>query len=179
MYKNQKFNLSIFNKILIVFSLLFSSLIIYSDNANAAEKRVKFTNRYGTGVIVIKTNERKLYYTLGQGYAYEYPIAVGRTGMQRFGTTKVVGKKTNPDWYPTARMRREDPKLPERVPGGPSNPLGVRALYLGWNLYRIHGTNNPSSIGKAVSSGCYRMYNSDVIKLYNRVRVGTKVIVER
>lgn len=176
---NHKININMFNKILIIISLLFSTLIIYSDSADAAERKVKFSNRYGKGVIVIKTKQRKLYYTLGRGYAYVYPIAVGRAGMQRFGTTRVVGKRTNPDWYPTARMRREDPKLPAKVPGGPRNPLGVRALYLGWNLYRIHGTNNPSSIGKAVSSGCYRMYNSDVIKLYNRVRVGTKVVVER
>ncbi len=154
-------------------------LAIFSQSSSASEAIVRFPKYYGKNVIVIRTSERKLYYTLGNGKAMQYPIAVGRAGMQRYGTTRVTYKRMNPEWRPTPRMRRENPKLPEVVPGGPSNPLGVRALYLGWNLYRIHGTNNPSSIGKAASSGCYRMYNSDVVKLYDRVNPGTKVVVEK
>ncbi|MFV0322692.1 MAG: L,D-transpeptidase [Alphaproteobacteria bacterium] len=153
--------------------------VAISQQAAAQETIVRFPNYYGKNVIVIRTAERKLYYTLGHGKAIQYPIAVGRDGMQRYGTTRVSYKRVNPEWRPTPRMRREDPKLPEVVPGGPGNPLGVRAMYLGWDLYRIHGTNNPSSIGKAASSGCYRMYNSDVVKLYDRVKSGTKVVVEK
>ncbi len=153
--------------------------VLISQSASAKEVLVRFPKYYGNNVIVIRTGERKLYYTLGNGTAIQYPIAVGKVGMQRFGTTSVITKRVNPDWRPTPRMRREDPSLPDVVKGGPSNPLGVRALYLGWDLYRIHGTNNPNSIGRAVSSGCYRMYNEDVIKLYERAKNGTKVVVER
>ncbi len=167
-------------RVIAFFSGIIFVCVMFASNSYAAEKVVKFTNRYGKNAIVIRTGERKLYYTLGNGKAVSYPIAVGRSGMQRYGRTKVSYKKPNPDWRPTPRMRRENPRLPEVVEGGTSaNPLGVRALYLGWDMYRIHGTNNPSSIGKAVSSGCYRMYNSDVIKLYNRVKPGTNVFVER
>ncbi|MFV0431619.1 MAG: L,D-transpeptidase [Alphaproteobacteria bacterium] len=165
-------------KLFIVFSFVLPFSII-AQNAMAKETLVRFPKYYGKNVIVIRTAERKLYYTLGDGTALQYPIAVGKTGMQRYGTTRVTYKRVNPEWRPTPRMRRENPKLPEVVPGGPGNPLGVRALYLGWDLYRIHGTNNPSSIGKAVSSGCYRMYNNDVISLYQKVQPKTKVIVER
>ncbi len=152
---------------------------LFSQTAAAKEVLVRFPKYYGKNVIVIRTGERKLYYTLGDGTAIQYPIAVGRIGMQRFGTTRIINKRVNPDWRPTPRMRREDPSLPEVVKGGANNPLGVRALYLGWDLYRIHGTNAPGSIGSAASSGCYRMYNSDVIQLYNRTKNGTKVVVER
>ncbi len=165
-------------KIFLVLTLILPTAFI-TQTASAKEVLVRFPKYYGKNVIVIRTGERKLYYTLGDGTAIQYPIAVGKAGMQRFGTTSVINKRINPDWRPTPRMRRENPALAEFVKGGPNNPLGVRALYLGWDLYRIHGTNAPSSIGRAVSSGCYRMYNTDVIKLYNRTKNGTKVIVER
>ncbi len=167
-----------FTKILLAVSLVLPATFV-SLSAAAQEVLVRFPKYYGKNVIVIRTGERKLYYTLGDGTAIQYPIAVGKVGMQRFGTTRVVSKRVNPDWRPTPRMRRENPSLPDVVKGGPNNPLGVRALYLSWDLYRIHGTNAPGSIGSAASSGCYRMYNSDVIKLYNRTQNGTKVIVER
>lgn len=165
-------------RVFFAFTIIMPTTLI-SQSAAAKEILVRFPKYYGKNVIVVRTGERKLYYTLGDGTAIQYPIAVGKDGMQRFGTTSVISKRVNPDWRPTPRMRREDPSLPAVVPGGPGNPLGVRALYLGWDLYRIHGTNNPSSIGKAASSGCYRMYNEDVIELYKRIKTGTKVIVER
>jgi lipoprotein-anchoring transpeptidase ErfK/SrfK len=131
------------------------------------------------GTIVVNTSERKLYYVLGKGMALRYDVAVGKQGMQWSGTTFVQSKRRNPGWSPTPRMRRENPRLPAYVKPGPKNPLGVRALYLGWSAYRIHGTNAPSSIGRATSSGCIRMRNSDVKDLFERVHIGAPVHVIR
>lgn len=131
------------------------------------------------GTIVIHTGERRLYLVTGEGEAVSYRIAVGREGKQWFGRTSVVGKVANPGWRPTAGILADRPYLPAYVPPGPRNPLGVRAIYLSQGALRIHGTNAPSSIGKAASYGCYRMHNSDVVQLFERVRTGAEVIVKR
>jgi lipoprotein-anchoring transpeptidase ErfK/SrfK len=142
-------------------------------------QEVEFDGNYSTGTIVIRTSERKLYLILGDGMAREYGVGVGRTGFQWSGRTSISRKAEWPSWTPPAEMRRRQPELPAYMPGGPNNPLGARALYLGSSLYRIHGTNQAHTIGYAVSSGCIRMLNSEVIDLYTRVRVGTRVIVEQ
>jgi lipoprotein-anchoring transpeptidase ErfK/SrfK len=144
-----------------------------------ARELVAFDKPHSAGSIIIDTSERRLYYVLGQGMALRYSVAVGKEGMQWSGETFVQSKRTNPGWSPTPRMRRENPYLPAFVPPGPSNPLGVRAIYLGWSEYRIHGTNMPGSIGRASSSGCIRMLNADVMDLYERVHIGAPVIVLR
>lgn len=131
------------------------------------------------GTIIIETQSRTLHFVQDDGSLISYPIAVGREGAQWTGVTKVTGKRKNPEWRPTPNMRKRDPKLPAVVPPGPSNPLGVRAIYLAEGYLRIHGTNNPKSIGSAASSGCFRMYNEDVIDLYERVTPGAKVMVLR
>jgi lipoprotein-anchoring transpeptidase ErfK/SrfK len=139
---------------------------------------VSFSPQYSPGQVIVSFGDRKLYYIYRRGEAVSYPIAVPRTQSRWAGVTHVSQKRVNPGWTPTPEMRRENPKLPAHVPGGhPLNPLGVRALYLGSSLYRIHGTDAPWTIGTAVSKGCIRMYNEDVIHLYSRVRVGTKVTV--
>ncbi len=131
------------------------------------------------GTIVISTRERRLYYIVGNGRAISYGIGVGRDGFAWSGVKTVTAKREWPGWTPPAAMLRRRPDLPRYMPGGPDNPLGARALYLGSSLYRIHGSNEPHTIGQAVSSGCFRMTNADVVDLYNRVRVGAKVIVQR
>jgi len=130
---------------------------------------------YPRGAIVINITERRLYYSLGDGKALVYRVAVGKTGFGWTGQSWVSQKTKNPAWYPTARMQAEG--APDYVPPGPQNPLGVRALYLGSSMYRIHGTDAPWTIGEAVSKGCIRMYNEDVLDLYPRVPIGTRVTV--
>jgi lipoprotein-anchoring transpeptidase ErfK/SrfK len=131
------------------------------------------------GTIVISTRERRLYLMVAPGQAIRYGVGVGREGFQWGGVKTVSAKKEWPSWTPPPQMLRRRPDLPRFMPGGPTNPLGARAMYLGSSLYRIHGSNEPETIGTAVSSGCIRMTNDDVVDLYNRVRVGTKVIVQR
>lgn len=131
------------------------------------------------GTIVIATREHTLIYTTSQGEQFAYPIAVGREGKQWFGSTRVVSKREHPEWRPTPSMRQKNPKLPAVVKPGPSNPLGTRAIYLADGLLRIHGTNDPSSIGRNASSGCFRMYRQDVEELYEMVQPGTQVIVQQ
>jgi lipoprotein-anchoring transpeptidase ErfK/SrfK len=140
---------------------------------------VPFSGRYGAGTIVISTAERRLYYTLGNGQAIQYAVGVGRPGFEWGGVKTITTKREWPDWRPPAQMLRRRPDLPRYMSGGINNPLGARAMYLGGSLYRIHGSNEPETIGQAVSSGCIRMTNEDVIDLYNRARVGTKVVVMR
>jgi lipoprotein-anchoring transpeptidase ErfK/SrfK len=129
----------------------------------------------------VRTPERALYLVLGEGKARRYKVGVGREGFQWSGTSRVVAKQEWPTWRPPQQMiEREAAKgiiLPPVMEGGPENPLGARALYIGGTLYRIHGTNNASSIGGAVSSGCIRMMNADVIDLYERVKLGARVYV--
>jgi lipoprotein-anchoring transpeptidase ErfK/SrfK len=129
------------------------------------------------GSIYISTSERRLYLILGNGEALRYGIGVGRDGFRWMGTHHISAKKEWPSWTPPAEMRARRPDLPRYMAGGIENPLGARALYLGSTLYRIHGSNEPETIGHAVSSGCIRMTNEDVTDLYNRVSVGTLVVV--
>ncbi|HEV2727808.1 MAG TPA: L,D-transpeptidase [Solirubrobacterales bacterium] len=140
---------------------------------------VSFDTRYAPGTIVISTEERRLYYVTSRGEAIQYAVGVGRPGFEWAGTKTVSMKREWPDWRPPAEMLRRRPDLPRYMPGGLDNPLGARAMYLGGTLYRIHGSNEPETIGQAVSSGCIRMTNEDVVDLYNRVKVGTKVVVLR
>jgi lipoprotein-anchoring transpeptidase ErfK/SrfK len=134
---------------------------------------------YSPGTIVVSTSERRLFYVLGNGTAIRYGVGVGRPGFTWAGTKTVARKAEWPDWTPPAQMLKRRPDLPRHMVGGEANPLGARAMYLGGTLYRIHGSNEPDTIGTAVSSGCIRMTNADVIDLYNRVKVGTRVVVLR
>jgi lipoprotein-anchoring transpeptidase ErfK/SrfK len=129
------------------------------------------------GTIVISTRERRLYYILGAGRAIKYGVGVGREGFTWSGTKKVTVKREWPDWRPPPQMIKRRPDLPRYMPGGINNPLGARAIYLGSSLYRIHGSNEPETIGAAVSSGCIRMTNRDIVDLYDRVKIGAKVVV--
>ena len=138
---------------------------------------VEYLTREPAGSIIIDTNSTYLYYVLGGGRAMRYGIGVGREGFTWAGTEKISKVAEWPDWHPPSEMIERQPYLPRFMAGGPGNPLGARALYLGKTIYRIHGTNQPSTIGKFVSSGCIRMLNEDVEDLYNRVKVGTKVVV--
>ncbi|MBL8894180.1 MAG: L,D-transpeptidase [Rhizobiales bacterium] len=140
-------------------------------------KVVSFVTKYPAGSIVVKTGERALYYVLGNGKAVRYAIAAPKKGFEWSGSHMVSQKVKWPDWSPPAAMRKRRPELPTYMAGGPENPLGARAIYLGSSLYRIHGTNEPSSIGKAASSGCIRMLNADVSELYAHVKMGALVVV--
>ena len=131
------------------------------------------------GTIIISSAERHLYLIQGNGRAMRYGIGVGRDGFQWQGLLNITKKAEWPDWTPPPEMIQRQPYLPRFMAGGPGNPLGARALYLGATVYRIHGTNRPDTIGTAVSSGCFRLVNSDVADLYERVPVGTKVIVRQ
>jgi lipoprotein-anchoring transpeptidase ErfK/SrfK len=131
------------------------------------------------GTIVVHTSERFLYVVQPNGRALRYGIGVGRDGFQWQGLLRITRKQEWPDWTPPPEMIERQPYLPRFMAGGPGNPMGARALYLGTTVYRIHGTNQPQTIGSAVSSGCFRLVNADVIDLYDRIPVGTKVIVRQ
>jgi lipoprotein-anchoring transpeptidase ErfK/SrfK len=133
---------------------------------------------YEPGTIVVKTSERKLYYVLGNGQTRVYPVAVGRPGKAWTGETTIQGKFIRPAWSPPEEIRRDKPSIPDVIPGGaPENPMGAAAMTLSGGEYAIHGTNAPGSIGRSVSYGCIRMHNQDIMDLYQRVSVGTRVIV--
>jgi lipoprotein-anchoring transpeptidase ErfK/SrfK len=134
-------------------------------------------NKGSAGSIVVDQSDKKLYYVLGNGRAYAYPVAVGKKGFKWSGTEKVSGVVSWPDWTPPDEMRARKPYLPEHMTGGIRNPLGAKAIYLGSSLYRIHGTNDSKSIGGDVSSGCIRMHNEHVVHLSKLVKQGTKVTV--
>jgi lipoprotein-anchoring transpeptidase ErfK/SrfK len=138
---------------------------------------VNYAGHETPGTIIIDTPNTFLYYVLGNGKAIRYGIGVGREGFTWSGVKSIARKAEWPDWYPPQEMIARQPYLPRMTAGGPGNPLGARAMYLGGTEYRIHGTNDPTTIGKQVSSGCIRLTNDDVINLYNRVQVGAKVIV--
>lgn len=140
---------------------------------------VSYSGPYAPGTVVVNTSQRRLYFVLPGGRAIRYAIGVGREGFQWAGTQRISNKQEWPDWRPPEEMLRRRPDLPRYMAGGPHNPLGARALYLGGTLYRIHGSNEPETIGQAVSSGCIRMLNADVVDLYDRVKVGTQVVVLR
>jgi lipoprotein-anchoring transpeptidase ErfK/SrfK len=138
---------------------------------------VSYDTKYKVGTIVVETGERRLYLVLPDGKAMRYGIGVGRDGFTWSGQHKITRKAEWPGWTPPAAMRKRVPDLPAYMPGGPKNPLGARALYIGSTLYRIHGTSEPWTIGQAVSSGCIRLTNDDVIDLYDRAKVGATVVV--
>jgi lipoprotein-anchoring transpeptidase ErfK/SrfK len=138
---------------------------------------VAYTGGEAAGTVIIDTPNTYLYLVLGGGRAMRYGIGVGREGFTWSGTQQITKKAEWPDWTPPPEMIQRQPYLPRFVAGGPGNPLGARAMYLGGTVYRIHGTNQPMSIGTRVSSGCIRLTNDDVIDLYSRVGIGTKVIV--
>ena len=138
---------------------------------------VSLDTREAPGTIIIDTGNTALYYVLGQGRAIRYGVGVGREGFTWSGVQTISRKAEWPDWHPPAEMIARQPYLPRFMAGGPGNPLGARAMYLGSSEYRIHGTNDPSTIGKFVSSGCIRLTNEDVADLFSRVDVGTKVVV--
>jgi lipoprotein-anchoring transpeptidase ErfK/SrfK len=153
-----------------------------NGSANALPERLRrAVVTYGTseapGTVIIDTGNTALYYVLGQGRAIRYGVGVGREGFTWSGVQTISRKAQWPDWYPPAEMIARQPYLPRFVAGGPGNPLGARAMYLGSSQYRIHGTNDPSTIGKFVSSGCIRLTNDDVADLFSRVNIGTKVVV--
>jgi len=140
---------------------------------------VFFRSNEPPGTIIVHTSERFLYVVQPGGRALRYGIGVGRAGFQWQGLLRISRKQEWPDWTPPDEMIERQPYLPRWVAGGPGNPLGARALYLGNTVYRIHGTNLPQTIGTAVSSGCFRLVNPDVIDLYDRIPVGTKVVVQQ
>jgi lipoprotein-anchoring transpeptidase ErfK/SrfK len=133
---------------------------------------------YAPGTIVVRTHSRRLFLALGGGEAISYPVGVGRIGKQWSGYAHVDGKYVRPAWSPPPEVQRAEPWLPAVIPPGPRNPMGERALTLDHGEYAIHGTNRPDSVGKFVSYGCIRMLNADIIDLYDRVAVGTLVVVE-
>jgi lipoprotein-anchoring transpeptidase ErfK/SrfK len=139
---------------------------------------VRFESQYAPGTIFIDTSERRLYLVLPNGQALRYGIGVGRDGFRWGGVHRISAKKEWPSWTPPSQMLARRPDLPRHMGGGIDNPLGARAMYLGSTLYRIHGSNEPETIGQAVSSGCFRMTNDDVTDLYDRVSVGATVVVK-
>jgi len=165
-------------KILLTFVF---TLFVRHETLNASQtEMVYFPTTKQAGSIVIMTADKKLYYLLGDDMAYEFPIAVGKKAKDRFYGAYPISRKAKwPSWRPTKSMLDKEPNLPAVVKGGRRNPLGARALYLGNSPFRIHGTNNPRSIGKAASHGCIRMHNEDVKKLYNLVGLWDMVYVKR
>ena len=164
----------------LVAGLAVSFVISAAPIPSNAREIVQFAS-YPAGTVVVKTKERRLYYVLGDGKAIRYPVGVGRAGMAWSGMASIDGKYIRPSWSPPDMIKRENPKVPNIIPSGsPANPMGEAAITLsGGGQYAIHGTNNPGSIGRFVSHGCIRMYNSDVMDLYNRVSLGTPVVVLR
>lgn len=157
---------------------MFSSLFGESASYGKGTYKVSFSSKFRPGTVVVSFGDRRLYYINKRGSAISYPIAIPKGDARWSGVSHVSQKRVNPPWTPTPQMRRENPKLPAYVPGGhPRNPLGTRALYIGSSLYRIHGTDAPWTIGQAVSKGCIRMFNKHAVELYNKVRVGAKVVV--
>ncbi len=159
-------------------------LVTYVDPAKAQataipREIVDYPTRQRPGTIVVNTTERRLYFVLPDGKAMRYGVGVGRPGFDWAGAHAITRKAEWPSWTPPSQMLKRRPDLPRHMAGGPDNPLCARALYIGSTLYRIHGSNEPETIGQAVSSGCIRMLNEDVIDLYERAKVGTRVVVAR
>ncbi len=167
----------------ILFSAALAAVVgLFAFAPNAAQAhgdRVTVRDSYLPGTIVVRTNERALYYFVGVGEAIRYPVGVGRAGMQWAGTAYINGKYIRPAWSPPDSIRKDYSRLPPVIPGGsPQNPMGVAAMTLsGGGQYAIHGTNNEGSVGHFVSHGCIRMHNADIEDLYSRVTIGTRVVV--
>jgi lipoprotein-anchoring transpeptidase ErfK/SrfK len=155
--------------------------ILFAGPAPAeAREMVAFRDHAAAGTIIIRTGERRLYYVVGDGRAIRYPVGVGKPGKQWAGQTMIDGKYRNPDWSPPSDVKHDIPSIPNVIRGGtPGNPMGVAAMTLSGGQYAIHGTNRPGSVGGFVSYGCIRMYNQDISDLFDRVSVGTPVIVTR
>ena len=149
-----------------------------SAKSPVKRKTVKYDGPYKANTIIVDTSERRLYYVMDNGKALKYGIGVGREGFQWAGNHRISRKAEWPGWTPPPAMRKRQPDLPQYMEGGLNNPLGARALYIGATMYRIHGSNEPWTIGQAVSSGCIRMTNEDVSHLYEQVKVGTRVVVQ-
>ena len=149
--------------------------------AAAAGETVAFhIGAYAPGTIIVRTSERRLYLVLGNDTALRFPVGVGRAGKQWQGSAEIVAKFIKPAWMPPADVKRDNPRIPNYIPGGvPGNPMGAAAMVLTGGEYAIHGTNRPSSIGGYVSYGCIRMFNQDILSLYQRVSIGTPVVVMR
>ncbi|HEV7881615.1 L,D-transpeptidase [Bradyrhizobium sp.] len=159
-----------------------AALALPQDEPGATPERLRraivaYDTREAPGTVIIDTGHTTLYYVLGQNRAIRYGVGVGREGFTWSGVQTISRKAEWPDWHPPTEMIARQPYLPRFMAGGPGNPLGARAMYLGTSQYRIHGTNDPSTIGKFVSSGCIRLTNADVADLFSRVDVGTKVVV--
>jgi lipoprotein-anchoring transpeptidase ErfK/SrfK len=160
-------------------AVLLSSVGLPLETARATGAIVSMNQAYWPGTIVVRTQERRLYLVLGGGQAIVYPVGVGRAGKQWSGESYIDGKYLHPAWSPPAVVRHDHPNLPNVIAGGsPHNPMGVAAMSLAGGEYAIHGTNQPGSIGHFVSYGCIRMYNADITDLFDRVSVGTKVVVQ-
>ena len=158
---------------------LLAAVIAHAASPAATREVVEFSG-FKPGTIVVKTHERRLYYVIDRKHALRFRVGVGRKGQEWAGKAHVEGKYVKPSWEPPKEIRRDHPNLPKVIPGGDDeNPMGAAALTLRGGEYAIHGTNNPRSIGGFVSYGCIRMYNSDIVKLYRMVDIGTPVIVER
>ena len=158
-----------------------ASVVATRSKRGSSIKRelVAYQTSLKPGTIVVETSERRLYFVLPEGKAMKYGIGVGRDGFRWSGQHRISRTAEWPGWTPPPAMRKRVPDLPAYMPGGPNNPLGARALYIGSTLYRIHGTSEPWTIGQAVSSGCIRLTNDDVVDLYGRVRVGALVVVNQ
>jgi lipoprotein-anchoring transpeptidase ErfK/SrfK len=151
---------------------------LFANVVHASPEVVVINETFRPGTIVVRTNERRLYYVTGVGQAMRYPVGVGRIGKQWSGVGYITGKYTKPSWMPPSDNRRDKRHLPPIIPGGsPENPMGVAAMTLSGGEYAIHGTNQPNSIGHFVSYGCIRMFNEDIEDLYRRVGIGTQVVV--
>ena len=161
-------------------ALVATAFLAVNAGAAPAAELVAFQDNAPPGTIVVITSERKLYLTLGDGRALRYPVGVGRAGHQWAGASFIEGKHVEPNWAPPAAIKRDRPGVPDIIEGGsPANPMGAAALTLSGGSYAIHGTNAPKSIGGFVSYGCIRMFNADIVDLFDRVSVGTPVVVMR
>jgi lipoprotein-anchoring transpeptidase ErfK/SrfK len=159
-------------------TLFIVALALQAASGALARETVPYGGDLEPGTILVRTAERHLYLVQDDGKALRYPVAVGKPGKQWTGEARIQGKYVRPAWAPPAEIRRDNPRLPKVIPAGaPTNPMGARALVLDRDEYAIHGTNRPDSIGTSASYGCIRMLNEDVIDLYGRVRVGTRVVV--
>ncbi|HEX2553534.1 MAG TPA: L,D-transpeptidase [Microvirga sp.] len=158
--------------------VVLAAAVAAAISAAEARETVPFADKIEPGTVVVRNDERRLYFVKGDGTAVRYPVAVGKPGKQWTGEARIAGKYVRPAWAPPAEIRRDNPRLPRVIPAGAANnPMGARALVLDRDEYAIHGTNRPGSIGTPASYGCIRMTNEDVIDLYSRVRVGTRVVV--
>lgn len=167
-------------RIVVALAVTMAAGMMMPSAAEAWPEMVGLHGDYSPGTIVVRTNERRLYLVLEQGRAMRYPVGVGKSGKQWAGTTRIDGKYLNPAWSPPQEVRRDKPSIPDVIPGGsPRNPMGAAAMTLAGGEYAIHGTNVPGSVGGFVSYGCIRMLNTDISDLFQRVSVGTTVVVTR